>query len=115
MAETQNFRTKPLDPDFRRDPKTDCFCALCQKDIKGEPRFYAHMIYGCFEAVHPQDREIANATLDDTENFGLLPVGPDCAKAIGRDFVYTAEEADAVTKLGTVPPMPTTQPPTPGR
>lgn len=90
------FRYKSLDPDFRRDPKTACYCALCQKDIKGEPKFYAHMIEGCTAAVHPDDREIANREVAEHENFGLLAVGPDCAKIIGMDFVYTAEKAAAV-------------------
>ncbi|MCV9965016.1 hypothetical protein OIU34_24270 [Pararhizobium sp. BT-229] len=115
MNESQGFRTKPLDPDFRRDPKTGCYCALCQKDIKGEPRFYAHMIHGCFEAVHPEDREIANAMVVEHDNFGLLPVGPDCARVIGREFVYTAEEAAAVREREATPSQSTTQPPPPGR
>ncbi|MBY3433480.1 hypothetical protein HFN89_04900 [Rhizobium laguerreae] len=96
-----SFRYKSLSPDFRRDPKTACYCALCQKDIKGEPKFYAHMIDGCAAAVHPQDREIANREVPDHDNFGLLPVGPDCAKVIGMDFVYTAEQA-AVVKDATL-------------
>lgn len=100
MTQSQVFRTKALDPDFRRDPKTPVFCALCQKDIKGDPRFFAHMIHGCFEAVHPEDREIANREVPEHENFGLLPVGPDCAKIIGMDFIYKADEVSALNKAG---------------
>jgi hypothetical protein len=103
------FRYKSLDPDFRRDPKTSCYCALCQKDIKGEPKFYAHMVDGCTAAVHPEDREIANREVPEHDNFGLLAVGPDCAKIIGREFVYTAEQAAAVKNAGLeaeAPPAP---------
>ena len=96
MSQSHGFRTKALDPDFRRDPKTTVYCALCQKDIKGEPRFYAHMVNGCFSAVHPEDRETANREVPEHENFGLLPVGPDCAKIIGRDYVYTADDVSAL-------------------
>jgi hypothetical protein len=85
-----SYRFTSLDPDFRRNPKTAVYCALCQKDIKGEPRFYAHMVNGCFAAVHPDDREIANHEIPEHENFGILPVGPDCAKIIGKEFVYSA-------------------------
>jgi hypothetical protein len=103
------FRYKSLEPDFRRDPKTACYCALCQKDIKGEPKFFAHMIDGCAAAVHPEDRDIANREVPEQDNFGLLAVGPDCAKIIGREFVYTAEQAAAVKNSGLeaeAPPAP---------
>lgn len=115
MSDEAEFRTRPLDPDFRRTPKTDCFCALCQKDIKGEPRYYAHFVYGCAEAVHPDDRDIANASVAPGDNYGILPVGTDCARTIGLDFVYTAERFRAVTD-GTPTTCPSTTPPaTPGR
>lgn len=100
MTEPQGFRAKALDPDFRRNPKTPVYCALCQKDIKGEPRFYAHMVHGCFEAVHPDDRDIANREVAEHENFGLLPVGPDCAKIIGMDYVYKADDVAALKAAG---------------
>lgn len=115
MNENHDFRTKHLDPDFRRNPKTQCFCALCQMDIKGEPRYFAHMIHGCFEAVHPEDREIANAMVAEHENYGLLAIGSECAKVIGREFVYTAAEAAAVREREATASQPKTQPPTPGR
>lgn len=109
------YRSRQLDPDFRRDPKTDCFCALCQKDIKGDPDYYAHFAYGCVEAIHPDDRDIANAIIPAGDNYGILPVGTDCARKIGLDFVYTAEKFRAITE-GTPPSRPSTTPPsTPGR
>jgi hypothetical protein len=111
-----SFRYKWIDPDFRRDPKTDCYCARCQKDIKGgEPIYYAHMIEGCHSTVHPDDKEIADREVPQDDNYGLLPIGPDCAKIIGLDFVYTAEKAAVVKEREAKISKPTTPPPTPGR
>lgn len=87
------FRYRPLEPDFRRDPKTAIDCALCQKDIKGEPRFFAHMVHGCFGAVHKDDRAIADEVLQENENYGILTIGSECAKKIGADYLYTVEDA----------------------
>lgn len=51
-------------------------------------------------SVHPEDREIANREVPEHEHFGLLPVGPDCAKIIGRDYVYTADDVAALKAAG---------------
>lgn len=92
------FRYKALDPDFRRDPKTSVFCALCQKDIKDAPKHYAHFVGGGFAAVLVEDREIANERLSEADNYGILPVGPECARKIGRGFLYSAEEAEKLRR-----------------
>lgn len=87
------FRYRPLEPDSRRDPRTAIYCALCQKDIKGEPRFFAHMVHGCFAAVHKEDRLLADEVLEDNENYGILPIGSECAKKIGAEYLYTVDDA----------------------
>ena len=98
VADPLGFRYRQLDPDFRRDPRTEVFCALCQKDIAGEPKFFAHFISGVAAAVHPEDREIADRVLGEDDNLGLLAVGPECARIIGRDFVYTPEQAAEINR-----------------
>lgn len=83
------FRITFVDPDFRRDPKTKVYCCVCQKDIKGEPRFYARFVDGCC-FVHPEDEHLIPA--DYKEDYGTLPVGSDCAKRIGLEWVRPAEK-----------------------
>lgn len=87
------FRVKDLDPDFRRDPKTPNYCSLCQRDIKGAPKFYAHFVDGCFAVVHRDDRALADAALSADDNYGLLAVGSECARRIGGDFLLSPAEA----------------------
>lgn len=72
MCETHVF----VDPDFRRNPKTDYFCGVCQRDIKkpGAPRFY--MEDGC--AVDP--KALAGDEI-------LCHVGPECQKKIPADWL----------------------------
>ena len=36
LVEYDGKRMFFLNADFRRDPKTNCFCAVCQKDLKGK-------------------------------------------------------------------------------
>ncbi len=73
-------------------------CALCQKDIKDAPKHYAHFVGGGFAAVLVEDREIANERLSEADNYGILPVGPECARKIGRGFLYSAEEAEKLRR-----------------
>lgn len=63
-----NGETMRLDPDFRRDPKTGCYCVNCQKDIQ-----------------HPE--KAIRVTVDwETWRFTLGGddlLGPECAKKLG--------------------------------
>jgi hypothetical protein len=81
------FRTIFIDPDYRRSPKTSVFCCVCQKDIKGAPKFYARVVDGC-NFVHPEDEALVPAGY--AEDYGTLPVGSDCAKRIGLEWVKKA-------------------------
>lgn len=92
--QAQAFRSKWVDPDFRRDPKTDLYCFVCQKDLKKGFRYLGHAIMGATEVVHPDDRQIADRELPSEDNLGLLPVGSDCAKRVGLEWFIEATPAD---------------------
>lgn len=92
--QAQAFRSKWVDPDFRRDPKTDLYCFVCQRDIKKGFRYLGHAIMGATEVVHPDDRQIADRELPSEDNLGLLPVGSDCAKRVGLEWFVEATPAD---------------------
>lgn len=83
------YRTQFLDwHDTRRQPKTDNYCVVCQKDIKSEPRFWIHGVDGCaFNVLHPDDEHLY---VSDGGDLGLHPVGPDCARRIGLRWVHRA-------------------------
>ncbi len=90
MATERPFRTVFLDPDFRRDPKTAVYCCVCQRDIKGEPRFFARIVDAGASAVHPDDEhQLDRGAYDDLEDLGVHPVGDECARRIGREWLKT--------------------------
>lgn len=82
--EEEPFRTVFLDPDFRRNPKSKVFCCVCQKDIKGKPKYFARVVFGGACAVHPEDEHLIPSGFD--EDYGRLSVGSDCAKRIGLEW-----------------------------
>jgi len=84
-------RTKYIDPDYRRDPKTDHFCCRCQKDIKpGSPFRMVHCVDGGMSALHPDDE--ANY-VTDAGDMGCFPIGMDCARKIGLEWSHPAKPA----------------------
>lgn len=86
------YRTQFIDGDYRRNPKTDTFCCACQKDIKGEPRYFVHLVDGGAHALHPEDEELYVTQGDKGGDCGSLPIGPDCARRLGMEFVTKTEE-----------------------
>lgn len=79
------------DPNYNRDPKTDFFCCNCQKDIKKDSKFYwAHIIGGGTEILHPEDE--AKYDDDDGGNMDFFPIGPECAGRFGLEWFITDEE-----------------------
>ena len=87
------YRTKYIDPDYRRDPKTDVFCARCQKDIKGPVQYVVHLVDGGMEALHSEDETLfQEAAVEGSEaqrgDLGCHPIGPCCAKKIGLEWVH---------------------------
>ena len=89
------LRKKFTDPDFRRDPKTDQWCAICQKDIRGTPTSYIHLVNGCM-ALHPDDEENYTPGVDG-EDYGFQPVGPDCAQRLGKEWTHASKPAQELT------------------
>lgn len=79
------YRTKFLDYDARRDPKTNVFCVRCQKDIKGEPKLHVHLVDGGPFVLHPEDE---NKYVDDGGDLLFHPIGSCCAKILGMEWVH---------------------------
>ncbi|MEH3108933.1 MAG: hypothetical protein PGN22_02380 [Agrobacterium cavarae] len=81
-------RSKYIDPDFRRDPKSKLFCVRCQKDIKdGQSHLFVCYEFDTMSAVHPDDWEKAMEA--HPAAFAILPIGKDCAKKIGIQYTAT--------------------------
>ncbi|MDX8537049.1 hypothetical protein RFM23_05355 [Mesorhizobium abyssinicae] len=83
------LRTKYADPDFRRDPKTSVFCAICQRDLKpGQKRRIIHCIDGGLTVIHPDDEALYTP---DGGDMGCWPIGMDCARKLGLEWSRPAE------------------------
>lgn len=87
-----SIRTKWLDPDFRRRPKTARFCEMCQRDLKpGQP----HRIVRCeldkYEAIHPEDWEPASVEI--SRPIVEFMIGMDCARRLGMEWSKPPERA----------------------
>lgn len=71
------IRTRFLDYDARRDPKTDRYCSLCQRDVSSDRP--AHAIWLNVEDMHITHPEDASGKPN-----ALL--GRCCAKQIGMEW-----------------------------
>lgn len=86
------MRTKWMDPDFRRDPKTSRYCILCGRDLKeGQPHRRVMFELDRYEAVHQDDWEIAAKDIRSRRNVTGDPViielvGMDCARKLGLEY-----------------------------
>lgn len=89
------YRTTSLDHDARRDPKTETYCARCQKDLKpGQPRRWVHIVDGGGNVLHPKDEAIFAQPGDHHRgDLYCFPVGMDCARKIGLEFTFEREGA----------------------
>jgi hypothetical protein len=90
---TTGYRTTFIDPDYRRDPKTDWYCVRCQKDLKpGQPhRFIAFELDHGEAAIHADDWDTARDAITSERTMGaeafiVGPVGMECAGKIGVEF-----------------------------
>lgn len=83
-TESSKPRLAQLDPDFRRDPKTEHYCARCQKDFRpGQAVRWVYIEGTDFAAViHPDD--VGQARPIAAEAWHRI--GLDCAKIIGLEF-----------------------------
>lgn len=81
-----NYKTAYLDPDNRRDPKTDHYCYRCHKDIKpGAKTRQIHIINGGLEILHPADE---SKYTSDAGDMYWFEVGMECAKKIGIEYTH---------------------------
>jgi hypothetical protein len=88
-----SIRTKWLDPDFRRDPKTNHYCMICQRDLKpGQPSRTIRYELDRYEAIHPSDWEQAAIEIPAARpRYGADaiiegPIGMDCARRLGLEW-----------------------------
>lgn len=80
------YRTKWIDPDFRRDAKTMHYCGVCQRDLKlGQPHRRILFDPTKYEAVHGEDWDIALSP-DNGACWIIEPIGMDCAKRLGLEW-----------------------------
>lgn len=78
------YRTTYLNPDYRKDPKTDSYCVRCQKDIKEGSKFrMIHLVEGGLQVLHPEDE---SKYVSDMGDLYFHKVGMECAKIIGLEF-----------------------------
>ena len=88
-------RLKFIDFDAKREPKTDRWCFICQKDLKLGRRTRAVRVVEIGAApftVHPDDEaafDASGAVLDTTDQYrdlGQCLMGMDCARAHGIEW-----------------------------
>ena len=77
-------RTHYTNPDFRRDPKTNRFCCVCQRDIKGKPAGFVYLAGGGMDVYHLEDAP-------HQEDALRWEVGSECLKKIPAEFVERGE------------------------
>lgn len=68
-----------LDPDFRRKPKTDKYCARCHKDLRGDCDYVWVSEDGFW------------FSREKTEKFVLMPIGEECKKMIEQSAKKRSE------------------------
>lgn len=85
------YRTKFIDYDTRREPKTERYCIMCQRDLKlGQPFRTVMYEIDRFHAVHTDDWDIARADIESRRTclgpvqFALM--GMDWARKLGMEF-----------------------------
>jgi hypothetical protein len=87
IVEGKPYRLICPDWDFRKDPKTDHFCAICQKDIKpGQPYREVHIVDGGSVILHPADEALYAEHGNPAGDLCFFPIGSTCAKRLGLEW-----------------------------
>ncbi len=92
-------RMRFIDFDARRDPKTDHWCVMCQKELNPDrPCRWVRLVdvSGAPNAVLPEDAIL----LDRGElklpprstDYGMTPIGRDCARVLGIEWTTGSKE-----------------------
>lgn len=85
------YRTKPLDPDNRPNPRTDLYCVRCNRDLKPTAkRFCVHVVAGGAQVLHPEDEEAWLQAGPHDDDLGVLHIGRCCAKTLGMEWTWPA-------------------------
>lgn len=72
-----------FDGDFRKQPKTNFFCAVCQRDLNPKKSVsYVYLGDPCNHVVDPQQLE---------GNEIKAPVGPECRNKIPNEYLTSSE------------------------
>lgn len=72
-------RTSFFDGDFRRQPKTPCFCCVCQRDLDPESvDAWLYLGEDPCQIVHPED-------LDGSEI--RAPIGKECRRSVPIEYI----------------------------
>ena len=99
-----SYRTSVIDPDYRRDPKTNCYCELCSRDLDPtkDVKWIAFELDKLPEIIHPDDLTVAWIEIcsrrsphlnSDAIQFGR--VGPECAKKVEQGFLMDQAKMEA--------------------
>lgn len=82
-----DLRTKFIDYDARRNPKSNYYCIACQRDIKpGERHRRVLTVNGEPFAVHPEDHSRVPTASADWHFIGIS-----CARKLGLEWSLPAE------------------------
>lgn len=79
------LRTKHIDADFRHNSRTELYCLNCQRDINPRTKYREVFYIDGTLILHPDDVG-RKAELLQGGTLDWVPVGPDCAKAIGLEW-----------------------------
>lgn len=83
-AHTAGVRTKFIDYNAHRSPKTDHWCFACQRDLKPGQPFRAVLVIAGAMAVHPEGPQ----PTDGSE--ATFALGMDCARKLGLEWTRAA-------------------------
>jgi hypothetical protein len=89
----EDARTKFIDFDARREPKTNSWCVMCQKDLQdGYETVHVYLDEAAPYAVHPEDLDYVKSGIltINGEELGVQKIGKDCAKKLGSEWILKA-------------------------
>lgn len=94
---TGPLRVKFMEGDYRREPKTNDWCACCQRDIKpGDAYRLVRLVHNGPFALHPDDEvrftpgcalKLEDGEVEpDQGDLGTFKIGPICARKLGLEW-----------------------------
>lgn len=83
------MRTTFLDYYAHRNPKTDHYCCMCQRDLNQKKQFRTVRVSMDMMVLHPGDYDTTSSRL-----FEKFAIGMDCAKRLGLEWSVAHDEKD---------------------